>query len=116
MSIDSPKFTKINESFACGHCGHIVPPASATCRDHCPRCLHSLHVDVNPGDRAAGCGGDLVPRAYSQHKKKGFMIHYACARCGQERINRFLDVDAYEADRFESLLALSSVTKGDLPR
>lgn len=111
MSLGTPRFTKINESFPCGHCGHNVPPASGTCRDHCPRCLHSLHVDVNPGDRAAGCGGLLVPRAYSQHKKKGFLIHYTCAKCGAEKVNRFLDFDEHEEDDFAALLKLSSVTK-----
>jgi RNHCP domain len=68
-------------------------------------------VDVNPGDRAAGCGGLLVPRAYSQHKKKGFLIHYGCDRCGMRKVNRFLDVDEHEADNFDALLKLSSVTK-----
>jgi hypothetical protein len=111
MTVENPKFTKINESFACLHCGHAVPLSSSTCRDHCPRCLHSLHVDENPGDRAAGCGGPLVPRAYSQHKKKGYMIHYECGRCGKSKVNRFLDHDEYEADNFETLLSLSSVTK-----
>lgn len=38
------------------------------------------------------------------------MIHYVCASCGERRVNRFLDVDELEADSFEALLALSSVT------
>jgi hypothetical protein len=111
MSLGTPVFTKINEAFTCGHCAHAVPPSSTTCRDHCPRCLHSLHVDVNPGDRAAGCGGLLVPKAYAPHKKKGFLIHYVCAKCQATRVNRFLDHDALEGDNFEELLKLSSVTK-----
>ena len=111
MSLGTPVFTRINETFECRHCGSAVKPAGATCRDHCPRCLYSLHVDVNPGDRAADCGAALVPRAYSLHKKKGYMIHYTCEACGAERVNRFLDVDENEADDFDALLSLSSVTK-----
>jgi DNA-directed RNA polymerase subunit RPC12/RpoP len=110
MSLGTPKFTRINESFTCQNCGHTVPPSSSTCRDHCPRCLYSLHVDINPGDRAAQCGAPLVPKAYSQHKKKGFLIHYVCSRCGKEKVNRFLDWDEQEADGMEALLALSSVS------
>ena len=26
-------------------------------RNHCPNCLHSLHLDNEPGDREADCGG-----------------------------------------------------------
>jgi hypothetical protein len=89
----------------------MVPPAERTCRDHCPRCLHSIHVDVNPGDRAAGCEGTLVPISYVEHKKKGWMIRYKCAQCGASRTNHFLERDKFEADSFSALLALSSVSK-----
>ena len=43
-----------NQSFTCANCGAAVSPlAGGGYRNHCPVCLHSLHVDVNPGDRAA---------------------------------------------------------------
>ena len=71
MSQELPKFTRINETFVCQNCGHQVPLAKSTCRDHCSVCLWSLHVDENPGDRNANCGGMLKPLAYSSHKKKG---------------------------------------------
>lgn len=111
MSLGQPVFTKINEGFTCRSCGHAVPPASGTCRDHCPKCLFSLHVDVNPGDRAADCGGILRPVSYAQHKKKGIMIHYQCDTCGAKRVNKFLDHDAAEADAFDALLGLSGKTQ-----
>lgn len=79
-----------DESFTCAHCGLAVPEGGRRPRDHCPSCLHSLHVDVVPGDRAAGCGGLLVPVRVDR-ERKGLMIAYRCARCGMERRNRVLD-------------------------
>lgn len=79
-----------DEGFVCAHCGLDVPPGGRRPRDHCPRCLHGRHVDVVPGDRAAGCGGDLVPVAV-ESSRKGWMLRYRCASCGMERANRVLD-------------------------
>ncbi|APJ02692.1 RNHCP domain-containing protein [Silvanigrella aquatica] len=111
MSLEQPVFTKINESFSCSNCHYSVPPAQSTCRDHCPKCLYSIHVDNNPGDRASLCKGILKPIAFSQHKKKGFMIHYQCLSCGEEKRNKFLENDCFIADDFNILLKLSGVTK-----
>lgn len=110
MTQDTPKFTRINESFLCTVCGRHVPPASGTCRDHCPFCLTSLHVDRNPGDRSAECGGILKPYGYSQRAGKGWMIHYCCTKCNTKRINKFLEIDEHQADSFDALLALSGKT------
>ena len=110
MGINSPVFTKINEPFVCANCGFQVPLAQKTCRDHCPKCLFSLHVDVNPGDRQANCGGILKPVAWSQHKKKGYMIHYVCQNCHEKRVNKFLAVDSFCQDSFDTLLLLSNIT------
>lgn len=115
MSLADPKFKKVNETFVCARCGHSVAAALSTCRDHCPRCLWSLHVDVNPGDRAAGCRGLLRPIGYEQRSRKGFMIVYRCEACGEMRRNRFLDSDrseASECDSFEALLALTPDPRG----
>ncbi len=79
-----------DEAFTCLHCGHDVPLGGRRPRDHCPACLHSLHVDDVPGDRAANCGGLLVPMRL-EPAAKGMMIVYRCARCGMERRNRVLD-------------------------
>lgn len=43
----SKTFVKNDAGFVCVHCGHQVPPLYTTSRDHCPRCLYSLHVDIN---------------------------------------------------------------------
>ncbi|WGL58653.1 RNHCP domain-containing protein [Pigmentibacter sp. JX0631] len=111
MTIQSPVFTKINESFTCKNCNYLVPLSSSTCRDHCPKCLFSIHVDNNPGDRAAECLGLLKPVAWSQHKKKGYMIHYKCLVCGLEKRNKFLEIDSNMPDDFSALLKLSAITK-----
>lgn len=53
------------EGFTCKVCGRPVTPAGAGSdhRNHCPNCLSSLHVDVEPGDRASDCGGIMDPVA-----------------------------------------------------
>ena len=50
-------FTKNDNGFICKNCGFEVQPLGYSSRNHCPNCLHSLHVDINPGDRANECGG-----------------------------------------------------------
>ena len=46
-----------NETFVCKVCGRTVVPqgAGSDHSNHCPTCLSSLHVDIEPGDRAADC-------------------------------------------------------------
>lgn len=73
----------VDESFACGHCGAAVQPGGRPVRDHCPRCLRSLHVDKVPGDRAAGCGGLLDPTAL-ELDHGAVVIRYRCRVCGHE--------------------------------
>ena len=107
MSLETPKFIKINESFVCSNCAFEVPPSASTCRDHCPKCLYSLHVDVNPGDRAADCAGLLRPVGYRKDSNKGFMILYECKKCGASRTTRFLEIDRICPDDFDTLLKLT---------
>ena len=67
-------FTEIDEEFTCENCGKHVPKLGYSCRNHCPYCLHSKHVDINPGDRAEECHGDLVPVGAEIDSKKGYVI------------------------------------------
>ena len=76
------RFTKNDSGFVCKNCGADVPPLSYSSRDHCNKCLCSLHVDINPGDRANGCGGLLAPVSALPDAKKGFIINYKCKKCG----------------------------------
>jgi len=75
------KFIKRKEDFICEHCGFKVIGGGYT--DHCPRCLWSKHVDINPGDRQAKCEGLMKPMAVE--KKRGrWRIQYRCLKCGYE--------------------------------
>ena len=65
------RFTEIDEEFICENCGKKVPKLGYSCRNHCPYCLHSKHVDKNPGDRAESCYGDLEPVSM---EKKGMLL------------------------------------------
>ena len=49
------RFNELDEGFICENCGKEVTPAGYTSRDHCPYCLYSKHVDINPGDRQNTC-------------------------------------------------------------
>ena len=76
------KFKMVDESFTCYNCGKEVSPLGYTARDHCPNCLHSLHVDINPGDRASNCKGHLIPIGIEKNKKSDYKILYKCDKCG----------------------------------
>ena len=97
-----------NEGFTCLHCGAgVAPLAQGGCRNHCPKCLYSLHLDENPGDRAADCGGLLEPVGVERSGKKGWVILHRCARCGATRRNKAALEDPVQPDDFERLLELS---------
>lgn len=51
------------DAFTCKGCGRLVVPegAGSSHRNHCPYCLHSLHLDEEPGDRASTCHGRMEP-------------------------------------------------------
>ena len=86
--LKSSKFTEIDEEFVCENCGKKVPKLGYSCRNHCPYCLHSKHVDINPGDRAETCRGVLEPVALETDSKKGYVIIFKCKKCGKIRKNK----------------------------
>ena len=86
MTAEDRRFQRRIEDFDCLNCGEPVEGDGYT--NHCPRCLHSRHVDVNPGDRASDCGGLMAPVALEHDGKKGFVILHRCERCGHEKKNR----------------------------
>ena len=49
------KTHECRDSFTCKVCGRLVVSAGAGSghRNHCPNCLSSLHLDIEPGDREA---------------------------------------------------------------
>lgn len=95
-----------DEGFVCVHCRREVPPHGRTARDHCPFCLHGLHVDLEvPGDRASDCGGILKPMRVDG-AGESWRIHYRCQRCGVERVNRAV-LDGAVADAWSEVVRLS---------
>ncbi|MBR7159021.1 MAG: RNHCP domain-containing protein [Alphaproteobacteria bacterium] len=78
-------FTRNKEDFTCEVCETFVEGNGYT--NHCPHCLHSKHVDINPGDRASSCGGILEP---IRIEKKGdsFIIVFKCRKCGEIKKNK----------------------------
>ena len=97
------KFTKIDENFVCENCGENVQKLGYTCRNHCPKCLHSKHVDINPGDRSEECHGLLEPVGLEIDSKKGYVIIFKCKKCGQIRKNK-----AAEDDNMKKIVELST--------
>lgn len=79
-----------NEVFTCKHCGRLVTPdgAGSGHRNHCPNCLTSLHLDNEPGDRQADCGGQMEPIAAWVRKGGEWAIIHRCRRCGHLSSNR----------------------------
>ena len=75
-------FVKRDEEFICLHCGKQVSKLNYTTRDHCPYCLYSIHVDINPGDRANPCKGLLKPITVEKFKDS-YKIVYKCEKCNE---------------------------------
>lgn len=93
------QFNRRIENFTCEHCGREVTGNGYT--NHCPNCLWSKHVDINPGDREADCGGLMEP-INLEMKNGEYVITQRCRKCGHIRKNK-----AAPEDNFEELLKLS---------
>lgn len=78
------------ESFTCKVCGALVTPedAGSRHRNHCPRCLSSVHVDNRPGDRASLCGGTMDPIGVWVRKDGEWALIHRCRACGALSSNR----------------------------
>ena len=94
-------FVKNKEDFTCEHCGNEVKGNGYT--NHCPKCLWSKHVDVNPGDRQARCGGMMKPVGL-KGKTNHYQIMYLCETCGFRRNNK-----VEKEDDTDVVIALSKI-------
>lgn len=101
------KFNMVDESFICENCNKIVDKLEYTARDHCPYCLYSKHLDINPGDRLNECKGLLEPVGIEKFKDK-YKIIYKCKKCNELHKN----ITAVD-DNFDLIIQLS-VQKKDL--
>lgn len=89
------KFTMVDENFICEYCGKEVTKLKYTARDHCPYCLYSKHVDINPGDRKNECCGLLEPIDVEKFKNT-FKIIYKCSKCHTYHKNIMAEDDNFE--------------------
>lgn len=72
----------IDENFICENCNKEVSKSNYTARDHCPYCLYSKHIDINPGDRLNTCHGLLEPIGIEKFKNT-YKIIYKCEKCNE---------------------------------
>ena len=101
--MEQRNFTEIDEEFICENCGKKVPKLGYSCRNHCPYCLHSKHLDKNPGDRQEECHGDMEPVGLEMNNKKGYVIVFKCKKCGMIRKNK-----AAKDDSMDLIIKLSA--------
>lgn len=99
------KFNMLDEKFICENCGMEVLPLGYTARDHCPYCLYSKHVDINPGDRNNSCRGLLKPLQIEKFKDT-YKIIYKCQTCKKEHKNIIA-----KDDDMTKIIELSNVEK-----
>jgi len=94
------KFQRTKEDFICEHCGVLVKGNGYT--NHCPHCLWSKHVDINPGDRKASCQGLMEPVGIESRGGEYIIIHH-CLSCGTEKKNK-----ASKNDDFDAIIKVSN--------
>ena len=87
--------TRADPTFTCDRCSAKVDSAATGTRhrNHCPRCLWSVHVDNNTGDRAATCRGPMEPIAVWVRPNGEWAIVHRCRRCNEVRANRIAGDD-----------------------
>ncbi|QQR83087.1 RNHCP domain-containing protein [Candidatus Peregrinibacteria bacterium] len=102
---------KIDEPFTCLKCKMPVKKhPDGSCRNHCPYCLFSMHVDLEtPGDRLSECKGLMRPVRIELNKKKGVRIFHECVQCGHTIFNR-----SASDDNWNLICELSRVPSDEL--
>lgn len=95
----SKKFQRNKEDFVCEKCG--FPAQGNGYTNHCPRCLWSKHVDVNPGDRQEKCQGLMEPIGIEIKGGESIILH-RCHECGIVKRNK-----SSNEDDFNIILRLS---------
>lgn len=96
-------FIKKVEDFECEVCHAKVEGKGYT--DHCPVCLFSKHVDINPGDRMSRCLGLMEPMR-AVNERTYVMITYRCTKCGM--IKRVKAAGNDHRGKLESLMGIKA--------
>ncbi len=86
-------FKKNTEDFECENCHVAVKGDGYT--NHCPNCLYSKHVDVEPGDRMALCKGIMQP-VWIEGIDGKYKITHSCRKCGHKKVNKVSDKDNFD--------------------
>lgn len=87
------KFIQKKEDFICNHCGEKVHGTGYT--NHCPKCLWSQHIDINPGDRASQCLGMMRPVDFYLQNQDWIVVH-ECEKCGYKKKNKVTPEDDFD--------------------
>jgi len=79
-----------DDTFKCKVCNYLVVPqgAGSNHRNHCPYCLSSQHLDIEPGDREADCGAAMEAIGVWIRKGGEWAIIHRCRICGHLSSNR----------------------------
>lgn len=97
------RFQRKIEDFQCANCACRAKGTGFT--NHCPKCLYSKHVDINPGDRAESCRGLMRPVDLEQKHGQIVLIH-RCEKCGAKRRVK-IDKD----DDYQEVLRIAELKK-----
>ena len=108
--METKRFSKNDSGFICQNCGREVMPLIKTSRNHCPFCLCSIHIDINPGDRANTCRGLMVPVSALPDPKKGYIIVHKCTKCGEIHRNKAAYNVDVQPDDIKLIIKLTSNT------
>jgi len=88
------KFRRCKEDFDCDKCKVHVVGSGYT--NHCPKCLYSKHVDINPGDRAENCRGIMAPVQFEKVREE-YVLSHKCLSCGHVKKNKMEKDDDFHA-------------------
>ena len=86
-------FQRTIENFECEHCHAQISGNGYT--NHCTQCPWAKHVDINPGDRAASCGGLMKPTAL-ENENGEYVITHTCITCQYKKRNKISSNDNFD--------------------
>lgn len=106
-NMETKRFRKINEGFVCRNCKQkVFALHNGSCRNHCPSCLYSLHVDCMPGDRSESCEGLMKPISIDLDARRGQLVVHQCAKCGTLRRNKLALSDSFQPDHYDTVIQI----------
>lgn len=83
------------KGFKCLKCEFFVPfkAMGTKNRNHCPKCLWSVHVDDVSGDRSSKCRSLMEPIGKIYKEDGEEVLIHKCTKCGLVRKNRIAGDD-----------------------